>query len=281
MKTSLRKLVATAGGLAIAAMLPVSMMASAAGDPTVKFSVDKEYAKAGETIKVSVAVDNVPQDAGWNLLEYTIGFNADQLEPVKQGKYDYGVGSAFDTITGMASAGLSSNPVPVAMIDADGQFENGEVLSIAFKVKEGVADGTKLELNVGMKNYAQAVVEDSVAKDPKPLVAAFETKLEVTAGEKTVPTQSSGDKTDPTGDKTDPTGDKTDPTGDKTDTTDSTESTDTTSSTDDVIVTDPTTDNNGGGAATGESTTLFVVALVLMAGSAVALVGMKKKVFSK
>ena len=152
-----------------------------------------------------------------------------------------------------------------------------------FKVKEGVKDGDKIQVSLKLKQFATAKIVDGKAQDPTVLVAAGDFGAELIAGTKPVdPTKPS---TDPTKPSTDPTKPSTDPTNvtdptDATDPTDTTDTTDTTSSTDDVVVTDPTTGSNGG-AATGESTTLFVVALVLMAGSAIALVGMKKKVFSK
>lgn len=284
MKTSLRKLVATVGGLAIAAMLPVSMMASAAGDTKLSLSVDKEYAKAGEDVKVSINVSGVP-DAGWNVLDFELGYNADQLELAKGAKA-YSFGAALNTLSHKTEVNTSLNPVLGAIIDSSdptnpdeegfGQTEDGTVLTFNFKVKEGVKDGDKIQVSLKLKQFATAKIVDGKAQDPTVLVAAGDFGAELIAGTKPVdPTKPS---TDPTKPSTDPTN-VTDPT-DATDPTDTTDTTDTTSSTDDVVVTDPTTGSNGG-AATGESTTLFVVALVLMAGSAIALVGMKKKVFSK
>lgn len=285
MKTSLRKLVATVGGLAIAAMLPVSMMASAAGDTKLSLSVDKEYAKAGEDVKVSINVSGVP-DAGWNVLDFELGYNADQLELAKGAKA-YSFGAALNTLSHKTEVNTSLNPVLGAIIDSSdptnpdeegfGQTEDGTVLTFNFKVKEGVKDGDKIQVSLKLKQFATAKIVDGKAQDPTVLVAAGDFGAELIAGTKPVDPTNPTNPTDPTGDTTNPTDstNPTDPTGDKT------EPTDTTSSTDDVVVTDPTTPGSNGGAATGESTTLFVVALVLMAGSAIALVGMKKKVFSK
>lgn len=317
MKTSLRKLVATVSGLAIAAVLPMaSMMASAEGE-TLAFTADKTTVAAGDTVKLSAVVDGLDRDAGsvWNVLEYNIAYDEAQVTPVQQDNgrdmVDYLPGDALYLMGGnaMVQVNLTKNPILVGAIDADGQYDNGEVMNIAFKVADSVAAGDKITLTVNVTQYAKAVIVDNKAQDPVDLVAPDSYTVELTVGG-TEPTESQPTETEPTesqptestdtsatGTDTSATGTDTSATG--TDT--SASGTDTTASGsdtgvvtpgtsgDDVQPTLPSTDitvnggsGSGTGATTGESTTLFVVALVLMAGSAAALVVMKKKkVFSK
>ncbi len=326
MKTSLRKLVATVSGLAIAAVLPMASMMASAEDATLNFEAEK----VGDQIILSVNVagmdgtfSETPTNA-WNVLEYNIAYDADQVTPVPQSDAD---GAPIDFVTGdavrtgaMIEANLDTNPVLVGAISSDGQFRNGEIMTIAFDVADGVADAD-IELTVNVTQFAKAVIVDNQAQNPVDLVAPGSYTVTVGGTEPTDPTETQPTETEPTQsqptesqptddtntsdtDDTSATGTDTSATGSDTSASGSDTSatgTDTTASTgDDVVVTtpdssadvtDPTLPNvdvttpgsgSGSGATTGESATLFVVALVLMAGSAAALVVMKKKkVFSK
>ena len=284
MKTSLRKLVATVGGLAIAAMLPVSMMASAEG-VGVAFTTDKQTVKAGDTVTVSVNVSGLSKENPWNIMTFKLGYDANQLEPqmqyneVKDEDAEFLFGSAVlrdDTIGSVTfkdASGAVVNPIEGGIISTTNQKNNGEIMTIKFKVKDGVKDGDKLTLKANLTQLAKAVIEDGQAKDPAPLTSPATSDVVLTVGN-TAPTDTTS--TPSTGSTTG----STDNTTNGTDNTTNGSVDDTTTTTDDVVVPTNPTDNNTN-PPTGESTTLFVVALVLMAGSAIALVGMKKKVFSK
>ena len=321
MKTSLRKLVATVSGLAIAAVLPMASMMASAEDASLDFvaeKVDNQIILSVNVAGMDGSFSETPTNA-WNVLEYNIKYDAAQVTPAQQSDAD---GAPIDFVTGdavrtgaMIEANLDTNPVLVGAISSDGQFRNGEIMTIAFDVADGVADAD-IELTVNVTQFAKAVIVDNQAQNPVDLVAPGSYTVKVGGTEPTDPTETQPTETEPT--ESQPTESKpteSQPTKD-TDTSD-TEDTDTTdtgdtntsdtkdtaasgsdtdvpvtpgTSGDDVQPTLPSTDitvdgGNGSGSgdvATGESTTLFVVALVLMAGSAAALVVMKKKkVFSK
>lgn len=294
MKTSLRKLVATVSGLAIAAVLPMaSMMASAEGE----VSLDFEAEKVEDQIILSANVAGLDQAAGhvWNVLEYSIEYDADQVTPVQQNNgrndVDYLPGDALYLQGGncIVQVNLNTNPVLVGAIDADAQIDNGEIMNIAFDLKDGV-NAEDVALTVKVSQFAKAVIVDKKPQSPEDQVAPFTVEVKVSGTEPTQPTESQPTESQPT--ETQPTESKpteSQPTKD-TDTSDTDVSVVPGPSDDDAQPTLPSTDitvdgGNGGsgsGAGTGESTVLFVVALVLMAGSAAALVVMKKKkVFSK
>lgn len=293
MKTSLRKLVATVSGLAIAAVLPMASMMASAED----VSLDFEAEKVEDQIILSANVSGLDQAAGhvWNVLEYEIEYDADQVTPVQQNNgrndVDYLPGDALYLQGGncIVQVNLNTNPVLVGAIDADAQIDNGEIMNIAFDVKDGV-NAEDVEFTVNVKQFAKAVIVDKKPQSPVDQVTPGTQTVTVEGGEPTQPTESQPTESQPT--ETQPTESKpteSQPTKD-TDTSDTDVSVVPGPSDDDAQPTLPSTDitvdgGNGGsgsGAGTGESTVLFVVALVLMAGSAAALVVMKKKkVFSK
>lgn len=159
----LRRLVAAIGGLTMAAMLPVSSMASAAEDPTIRFVANKSTVQAGDMVMLSVNVDHVPA-AGWNVMEFSISYDNQQLEPVmfqEHGKdYEWMPGPAMDLMDQMTIVNLSVNPILAASISANGQCENGEYLYIQFKVNDHVNKGDKLTLTVDLKQFAQSIIVD-------------------------------------------------------------------------------------------------------------------------
>lgn len=306
MKTSLRKLVATVSGLAIAAVLPMASMMASAEDASLDFVAEKN--EAGDQIILSVNVagmDGVYSETdeytnAWNVLEYDIEYDAAQVSPVRQTNNvgvpsDYLPGNANNNAT--IEVNLNTNPVLVGAISSNGQFLNGTVMTIAFELAEGVA-AEDVELTVNVSQFAKSVIVDGQAQNPTDLVAPGSHTVTVGGTEPTEPTESQPTESQPT--ETQPT--ETQPTESKPTESQPTKDTDTSDTDDTGVVTpsasgddaQPTLPSVDGGDVTipggdsvpstdtGESTVLFVVALVLMAGSAAALVVMKKKkVFSK
>ncbi len=202
MKTSLRKLVATVSGLAIAAVLPMaSMMASAEGE----VSLDFEAEKVEDQIILSANVSGLDQDAGrvWNVLEYEIEYDADQVTPVQQNNgrndVDYLPGSALYLQGGncIVQVNLGTNPVLVGAIDADAQIDNGEIMNIAFDVKDGV-NAEDVEFTVNVKQFAKAVIVDKKPQSPEDQVAPGEQIVTIGGTEPTQPTESQPTESQPT-----------------------------------------------------------------------------------
>lgn len=212
MKTSLRKLVATVSGLAIAAVLPMaSMMASAEG-VELSLTADKTTVAAGDTVKLSLNVAGLDgeylEEAQnlWNVLEYNVAYDGEQVTPVQQrpngGRpVDFGSGAALVDPQPTIQVNLKTNPVLVGAIDAEGQYGNGEVMNIAFEVADDVAAGDKITLTVNISQFAKAVIVDNKAQDPLDLVApdsSYTVELTVEGGEPTQPTESQPTETQPT-----------------------------------------------------------------------------------
>ena len=206
MKTSLRKLVATVSGLAIAAVLPMASMMVSAEDASLDFVAEKN--EAGDQIILSVNVagmDGVYSETdeytnAWNVLEYDIEYDAAQVSPVRQTNNvgvpsDYLPGNANNNAT--IEVNLNTNPVLVGAISSNGQFLNGTVMTIAFELAEGVA-AEDVELTVNVSQFAKSVIENGQAKDPTDLVAPGSHTVTVGGTEPTAPTESQPTESQPT-----------------------------------------------------------------------------------
>ena len=125
-----------------------------------------EQNEAGDQIVLSVDVAGLDQAAGhvWNVLEYSIAYDADQVTPVQQNNgrndVDYLPGDALYLPGGNSvQVNLNTNPVLVGAIDADAQIDNGEIMTIAFELAEGVA-AEDVELTVNVSRFAKAIIVD-------------------------------------------------------------------------------------------------------------------------
>lgn len=180
-----RRLLASVSSLVIAVMLPVSSMtASANTDSSVKFAVDKSYVQAGDTVKLSINVDNVPAE-GWNLLEFTVGFDKNQLEPVmvkneKGEMKEWSAGPAMNLKNAITEVNAVLNPMQGASISSEGQKNNGEVLSMLFKVKDGVKAGDKLTITNTLKGLCKSVIVNGVPTQMVDLAKPGVSNLELT-----------------------------------------------------------------------------------------------------
>ncbi len=303
MKTSLRKLVAMICVLAIAAVLPV--MASAAGT-TVTLTASAETVKAGESFTVTV---NIADNEGWDLFDSVITYD-EGITPVPsyseedEDYYDAIEGPALGK--GMASVTLDApEGILAAAISANTVKKNGELLTITFDVADDAVAGTTFEIAMTIKAFSESIIEDGQnvgATDrvaPNTVVTAT-----VAVADETVPTESTAAPTESTAAPTESTAAPTESTAAPTESTAApTESTaapteSTAAPTESTVApteveptetepteTEPTetepTDAPIEGPVTGEAATMIVLALVLLAGSAVLMVSLKKKAESK
>ena len=265
MKTSLRKLVATVSGLAIAAVLPMASMMASAEDASLDFVAEKN--EAGDQIILSVNVagmDGVYSETdeytnAWNVLEYDIEYDAAQVSPVRQTNNvgvpsDYLPGNANNNAT--IEVNLNTNPVLVGAISSNGQFLNGTVMTIAFELAEGVA-AEDVELTVNVSQFAKSVIVDGQAQNPTDLVAPGSHTVTVGGTEPTEPTESQPTESQPT--ETQPT--ETQPTESKPTESQPTKDTDT-SDTEDTDTTDTNTSDTKDTAASGTDTSDTDVSVV-------------------
>lgn len=251
MKTSLRKLVATVSGLAIAAVLPMASMMASAEDASLDFVATE--ADGQIILSVDVAgMDGVYSETdeytnAWNVLEYDIAYDADQVTPVRQTNTvgvpsDYLPGNANNNAT--IEVNLNTNPVLVGAISSNGQFLNGTVMTIAFELADGVA-AEDVELTVNVSQFAKSVIVDGQAQNPTDLVAPGSHTVTVGGTEPTEPTETQPTESQPT---------ETQPTESKPTESQPTKDTDT-SDTEDTDTTDTNTSDTKDTAASGTDST--------------------------
>lgn len=280
MKISLRKLIATVSGLAIAATLPVASLMASADDatPTLSIVADKTTAKKGDVITLSFnSTGNTKEMRSANITAI-VKADATKLEADE------------DAVSGTLNVGLTNtdeNGTYVNAMSAKGTTKDGTMCTLSFTVKEDLNEDTVISVKVKAFAYANYDANGKFVGNVK-LVDEQDDYAKITVSAPVVTSTSTSTSTSASATATSATGAASSATGAVTSATGAastdadTSETDATDATEDTDVVVPTEDNGGnGGAQTGESTTLFVLALVLMAGSAVALVGMKKKVFSK
>ena len=96
------------------------------------------------------------------MLEYSIAYDADQVTPVQQNNglkdVDYLPGDAL--YNAMVEVNLTKNPILVGVIDAYGQYDNGEVMNIAFQISDDVRVGDTITLTVDVSQFAKAIIVD-------------------------------------------------------------------------------------------------------------------------
>ena len=209
MKTYIQKGLAAICSFLIAAGLPIASMTASAEDVSLTFEAEKN--KTGDFIILSVNVagmDGVYSEHNeytnaWNVLEYNIAYDADQVTPVQQDNgrdmVDYLRGDAVDPDPkkAMIVVNLNTNPVLVGAISADGQFLNGTVMTIAFELADGVAV-EDVELTVNVTQFAKSVVVDGQAQNPVDLVApgAHTVEIVVNSNVDSIAVTKQPDKTD-------------------------------------------------------------------------------------
>lgn len=140
---------------------------------SVSFEVDKPAPGAGELVTVSVMVDGLDEDDYWNVLEFEIGYDEEMMEPVMQKAergntyVEYIAGDALKGFGWNASVSFKDyngnvlNPIKGAIIDANGQYTNGEVMRIQFRVKEGVEEGETVTLIPDIKDFSQSIIDET------------------------------------------------------------------------------------------------------------------------
>ncbi len=206
MKTYIQKGLAAICSFLIAAGLPIASMMASAEDVSLDFVAEQN--EAGDQIILSVNVGGMdgtfnPYDEytnAWNVLEYGIAYDADEVTPVQQPD-DIGVPS--DYLSGSANRGatievnLNTNPVLVGAISSNGQFLNGTIMTIAFKLADGVA-AEDVELIVNVTQFAKSVIVDGQAQNPVDLVApgSYTVEIVVNSNVDSIAVTKQPDKTD-------------------------------------------------------------------------------------
>lgn len=170
MKTSLRKLVATVSGLAIAAVLPATALMASAEGTTLSLATASETVKAGDTITVSV---NIAGNEGWDLIDGVITYD-EGLTPVQS--YSEDDEDFVDAINGsamgaaMASINLEAEDgILVGVISSSVIKRNGTLFSIDFKVADDVKAGAALKVAMKLNDVSESIVENgqNVGKTPR------------------------------------------------------------------------------------------------------------------
>ena len=199
MKMRMHRWLAVLSGLVIAGGLMTAFLAVSAEDVSLDFNAER----VGNQIILSVHVSGMDGDYSeyneytnaWNVLEYNVAYDADQLVPVQQvnaygAPVDYLPGDALYLQNAIIQANLYTNPVLVGGVSESGQYQNGEIMRIAFDIVDGVT-AEDIELTVNLRQFAKGVIVDGYVVDPIPLVAPGSytvTVSDAVMSEATVPT---------------------------------------------------------------------------------------------
>lgn len=162
---------------------------------SLEFTVDNTTPAPGEIVTMSVTVDGMSTDDYWNLLEFEVGYDTTQLEPVMQtNEYDetseYTAGASMQG--GVASVsfkdytGAVLNPIKAAVISSQNLTKNGMIMQIQFKVKGSVGGGEKITLTPELKNFTKSVISNMTSTEVSLVDAKTET-LVMTAADSSLP----------------------------------------------------------------------------------------------
>lgn len=152
----------------------------------VSFTADKKEVAAGDMVKLTMNMAALPAGSYWNLLDFRVKYDPAQLEAVMQEDGEYESGAALGSAIASVSFKDYNNQLLVPMLgsimSADNQSESGELLSIYFRVKEGVKPGDTLLLQPELDRLVQSVITD---KRPTmvDMTAAGKTDLSLTVKE--------------------------------------------------------------------------------------------------
>ena len=176
--------------------LSVYVLPPQSDDVELNFVSDRSTVLPGETVQLSAIVAGLdgafsenPVNV-WNVLEYNIEYDEDELTPVQQATstgrpMDYGRGDALVEPMPTIEVNLNTNPVLVGAIEAEGQYGNGEIMNIAFEVADSVRAGDTITLTVDMTQFAKSVIVDNKPLNPVDLVTPRIYTVNLTVGEET------------------------------------------------------------------------------------------------
>lgn len=165
-----RRILASVSSLAMVVMMPMSSVVAAEDtEPVVSFALDKTYVQAGDTVKLSVNLNNLPEE-GWNLLEFAVDYDSDQLEPVvaqqdSGSKLEWAAGSAMDIVNSKTDVNTAVKPILGASISSENQKTEGEYLYLSFKVKDGVETGDTITITGTVNRFARSVIVDNAVQE--------------------------------------------------------------------------------------------------------------------
>ena len=157
-------------------------------------TLDFAAEKAGDQIILSVNVAGLDgtynaddkYTNAWNVLECSVAYDADQVTPVQQNNglkdVDYLPGDAL--YNAMVEVNLTKNPILVGVIDAYGQYDNGEVMNIAFQISDDVRVGDTITLTVDVSQFAKAIIVDGKMEALQNLVMPGAYTTTLTVGER-------------------------------------------------------------------------------------------------
>ena len=146
MKISLRKLIATVSGLAIAATLPVASLMASADDatPTLSIVADKTTAKKGDVITLSFnSTGNTKEMRSANITAI-VKADATKLEADE------------DAVSGTLNVGLTNtdeNGTYVNAMSAKGTTKDGTMCTLSFTVKEDLTEEQKQGIKESAKEH--------------------------------------------------------------------------------------------------------------------------------
>lgn len=152
-----------ASAVAAALALTMTVPAFAANHVTMTAAADKEYVKAGETFDISfditgaAALDQIDgKDAKIGAADWMVTYDSSKVELVEKEDPDLGtkfymdmgaIGKLFASMVTPVEGGAS---IQIFDASATGIAKDFSAGTVTFKVKDGVEDGTKIEIGLKM-----------------------------------------------------------------------------------------------------------------------------------
>lgn len=162
------------------------------GSSSLEFGIDKQRVQSGDIIKVSVNVSDLPE-GGWNVLEFSLGYDSDKVQPVLQDGKEWSRGEALHVDERQVQVNLNVNPILAGAIDSDGQIWDGELLTIAFQVLDTAKPGDVLTFTPELKQFAYGTIVNNKPVSPLDLVAPYSTTIYALVEEIPEPENKTGD----------------------------------------------------------------------------------------
>ncbi|MGI6264169.1 MAG: cohesin domain-containing protein, partial [Acutalibacteraceae bacterium] len=123
-------------------------------------TADTFAAKRGDVVTVSVAVAGLTEENYWNTLTFTLQYDDLQLELLSGEDGETALPGPAMSAKSTMSVNARIGSVKLAIVDGDGQAQNGTIVSLRFRVKDTVAIGETVACQVQTDEFLRTVIEN-------------------------------------------------------------------------------------------------------------------------
>ncbi|MGI6265168.1 MAG: leucine-rich repeat protein [Acutalibacteraceae bacterium] len=128
-----------------------------AATPKLTVTADTFRATPGSIVTVSAAVMGVYDTNRWDLIDFSLIYDPDKLEPV-----DAQPGSAVTSSVSITTEHTDTGVLQVVAMDGgkDGQSREGTVATVSFRVKSGLEPGETIHMLATPRYFVRTIVEN-------------------------------------------------------------------------------------------------------------------------